>query len=161
VLENQRLLALDIALKATPARWWGTHKETIKDWYQCEWLLCIRFGTEQKRNQNHKYDGQGAPAEHLEKYIAMWKMIPPEEWPHHFVHTLEGIPTNWYTDQELYIGTMSWTILQQNFTVTFSFEHENPNIDATLKKIIGVIFIQEPEVKLIIEEQQQNRQTMK
>jgi hypothetical protein len=51
VLENQRLLALDIALKATPARWWGTHKETIKDWYQCKRLLRIRFGTEQKKKQ--------------------------------------------------------------------------------------------------------------
>jgi hypothetical protein len=30
-LENQRLLALDIALKATHARWWGVHKETIHD----------------------------------------------------------------------------------------------------------------------------------
>jgi hypothetical protein len=27
VLENQRLLALDIALKATPARWWGTQRD--------------------------------------------------------------------------------------------------------------------------------------
>jgi hypothetical protein len=36
VLENQRLLSLDIALKATPARWWGVHKETIQDWYQCK-----------------------------------------------------------------------------------------------------------------------------
>jgi hypothetical protein len=36
VLENQRLLALDIALKETPARWWGAHKETIQDWYQCK-----------------------------------------------------------------------------------------------------------------------------
>jgi hypothetical protein len=36
VLENQRLLALDIALKATPARWWGAHKETVKDQYQCK-----------------------------------------------------------------------------------------------------------------------------
>jgi hypothetical protein len=61
VLENQRLLALDIALKATPARWWGTHKETIKDWYQCKKLLRIRFGAEHKRNQQHKYDGEGAP----------------------------------------------------------------------------------------------------
>jgi hypothetical protein len=26
VLENQILFALDIALKATPARWWGAHK---------------------------------------------------------------------------------------------------------------------------------------
>jgi hypothetical protein len=41
---SQRLLALDIALKATLSRWWGTHKETIKDWYQCKWLLHIRFG---------------------------------------------------------------------------------------------------------------------
>jgi hypothetical protein len=46
VLENKILLALDIALKYTPARWWVTHKETIKDWYQCKQLLCIRFGTE-------------------------------------------------------------------------------------------------------------------
>jgi hypothetical protein len=26
---QQRLLALDEALKATPARWWGTHKRNI------------------------------------------------------------------------------------------------------------------------------------
>jgi hypothetical protein len=32
VLENQRLLALDISLKAKPARWWGAHKETIQEW---------------------------------------------------------------------------------------------------------------------------------
>jgi hypothetical protein len=31
VLENQILLSLDIALKATPSRWWGTHKEIIID----------------------------------------------------------------------------------------------------------------------------------
>jgi hypothetical protein len=36
VLENQRLLALDLALKATPTRWWGAHKETITNWYQCK-----------------------------------------------------------------------------------------------------------------------------
>jgi hypothetical protein len=29
VLENQRLLAMDLALKDTPARWWGAHKENI------------------------------------------------------------------------------------------------------------------------------------
>jgi hypothetical protein len=155
VLENQRLLALDIALKETPARWWGAHKETVKDWYQCKRLLCIRFGAEQGSNQLQKYDGQGAPTEHLEKCRMLWRMTPPEEWPHHFVHTLEGIPTNWYTDQELCRGTTNWTVLQQNFTVTFSFEHENPNIDSTLKQIRGVIFIKEPEVELMTEEQQQ------
>jgi hypothetical protein len=34
LLENQRLLSLHLELKATPARWWGAHKETIIDWYQ-------------------------------------------------------------------------------------------------------------------------------
>ena len=29
MLENQRLLALDLALKATPARWWGVHKDRL------------------------------------------------------------------------------------------------------------------------------------
>jgi hypothetical protein len=68
-------------------------------------------------------------------------MTPPEDWSHHFVHTLECIPTNWYTDQELCKGTTNWKVLQNKFTVTFSFEHDNPNIDATLKQIIGVILI--------------------
>jgi len=141
VLENQILLSLDIALKSTPSRWWGTHKETITDWYQCKRILCIRFGTEQKNNKQQKYDGQWVLAEHLEECRTMWKMTPPEEWPHHFIHTLEGIPTNWYTDQELCKGTTTWMKLQHNFTFTFSFEHENPNIYAALKHIRGVIFI--------------------
>jgi hypothetical protein len=161
VLENQRLLALDLALKATPARWWGAHKETITDWYQCKRLLRIRFGAEQKNNKQQKYDGHGAPTEHLEACRTLWKMTPPEEWPHHFIHTLEGIPANWYTDQELRKGTATWTTLQQNFTITFSFEHENPNIDAALKQIRGVIFIKEPDIEVITEEKQWNKQTVK
>jgi hypothetical protein len=88
-------------------------------------------------------------------------MTPPEEWPHHFIHTLEGISTNWYTNQELHKGTASCTILQQNFTFTFSFENENPNINATLNKIRGLIFIIEPEIELITEEQQRNRRKVK
>jgi hypothetical protein len=78
----------------------------------------------------------------------------------YFIHTLEGIPTNWYTDQELRKGAATWTTLQQNFTVTFSFEHENPNIDAALKQIRGVIFIRELEVEHITEEQQWNKHTV-
>jgi hypothetical protein len=52
-------------------------------------------------------------------------------------------------------------VLQQNFTVTFSFEHENPNIYVVFKHIRGVIFIKEQEVELIKEEQQWNKQTVK
>jgi hypothetical protein len=38
IIEIQRLPVLDISLKETPARWWGTHKENIHDWYQCKRL---------------------------------------------------------------------------------------------------------------------------
>jgi hypothetical protein len=58
-------------------------------------------------------------------------------------------------------GTAKWTILQQKFTVTFSFKHENPNIDSTLKQITELIFLKEQEVELIIEEKHQNIQTVK
>jgi hypothetical protein len=84
----------------------------------------------------------------------LWKMTPPEEWSHHFIHTLEGIPSNWYIDQEMHKGTKTWVTLQQNFTITFSFDHENPNIDATLKRIRNVIFIKESKVETITEIQQ-------
>jgi hypothetical protein len=43
VMENKILLTLDIALKDTPAIWWGTHKENIGNWFQCKRLLHIRL----------------------------------------------------------------------------------------------------------------------
>jgi hypothetical protein len=88
-------------------------------------------------------------------------MTPLEEWPHHFIHTLEGIPTNWYKDQELCKGTTTWRTLEQRFTVTFLFEHENPDIDATLKWIRGVIYIKEPEIEFITKEKHWNKKTVK
>jgi hypothetical protein len=108
-----------------------------------------------------RYDGQGTKEKHLDKLKTQWRMTPPEEWPHHFIHTLKGIPKNWCVDQELHRETVEWTTLQQNFIVTLSFEHENPNIDSTLKQIRVVTFIDEPEVELMTEYQQQNRQTIK
>jgi hypothetical protein len=77
VLENQILLALELALKATPTRWWGANKETITDWYQCKRLMCIRFRTEQENNNQHKYEGQEAPTKHLARCRTLWKMTPP------------------------------------------------------------------------------------
>jgi len=69
----------------------------------------------------------------LEKCRTLWKLKPPKEWPHDFIHTLEEIIANWHKDQELRRGTATWMVLQKNFTVTFPFKHENPNIDASLK----------------------------
>jgi hypothetical protein len=40
---QQRMLALDEALKATPARWWGSHKKNIAEWTQRRTLLTVHF----------------------------------------------------------------------------------------------------------------------
>jgi hypothetical protein len=86
------MLAMNIALKETYAIWWGVHKETIQDWYQCKLLLHIRFGTKQGRND--KYDGRRRPVEHIDKCRTQWRMTSPNKWPPHVIHTLEGIPWN-------------------------------------------------------------------
>ena len=38
---QQLLLALDESLKATPSRWWGTHKNNIAKWVQCHTLMTV------------------------------------------------------------------------------------------------------------------------
>jgi hypothetical protein len=43
VLVQQRLLALDESLKATPTKWWGTHKNNIADWMQYHTLMTMCF----------------------------------------------------------------------------------------------------------------------
>jgi hypothetical protein len=40
---QQRMLALDEALKETPTRWWGTHNKNITEWVKCCTLLTILF----------------------------------------------------------------------------------------------------------------------
>ena len=39
VLAQHRMLAMEEALKDTPTRWWGTHKNNITDWVQCHTLM--------------------------------------------------------------------------------------------------------------------------
>jgi hypothetical protein len=38
---QQKLLALDEALKSTPSRWWGTHKRNIVNEIQCFTLMTM------------------------------------------------------------------------------------------------------------------------
>jgi hypothetical protein len=77
-MENQILLALYISSKATPIRWWGTHKAKINNWFYCKRLLCIRFGIEKEHKYEEKYEGFGKTQEHVEKCIVQWILIPLE-----------------------------------------------------------------------------------
>jgi hypothetical protein len=98
--KQQRLLALDVFLKATPARWWATHKERIEDWQQCRRFMQVRFGTEVKYIAQ-KYIEVGDPTNHVEQCINIWRSIPKKEWTNRFIHTLDTISKNWYLDKYL------------------------------------------------------------
>jgi hypothetical protein len=58
------MLALDEDLKATPARWWGTHKKNIIEWAQCHTLLIVRF-LDQAEGWEVHYTGQIFPKDHM------------------------------------------------------------------------------------------------
>jgi len=77
VMENKILPTLEISLKATLARWWGTHKSKINNWFQCKSLLRIRFDAKKEHKYEEKYDGFGQSQEHVEKYIVQWRLVPP------------------------------------------------------------------------------------
>ena len=63
-----------------------------------------------------------------------------DEWVHRFIHTLDPVPRNWYTETELRKGTITWPLLIDSFLLTFSFESEYPNIDQALEIIKVKIF---------------------
>jgi hypothetical protein len=39
---------MDEALKETPARWWGTHKNNIIEWVQCHTLMTTVLSTSRR-----------------------------------------------------------------------------------------------------------------
>ena len=48
VPHEQRIATMDIAVQATPARWWYAHKETITSWDDLKILMAIRFSTDRE-----------------------------------------------------------------------------------------------------------------
>ena len=139
VLEPQRLLALDVALKATLTKWWVAHKQSISEWSQCWWLLEIRF-CENMFYIGQKYTGLTNPVDHIENCRTTWKTSPRQEWVHQFIHTLDMIPRNRYTSVELRRWTIEWEELATSFTHTFRFTDDTSMIDATLQVVRTKIF---------------------
>jgi hypothetical protein len=69
---------------------------------------------------------------------------------------LEGIPRNWYTELEQFRETTSWEEMKKNFVITFAFEHDNLEIDTTLKLVSDRTF-EEPELDIVIAYKNQKR----
>ena len=45
---EKRIAAMDLAVRATPARWWYAHKENIASWDYLKRLMAIRFSTDRE-----------------------------------------------------------------------------------------------------------------
>ena len=117
VPHEQSIIAMDLAVRATPARWWYAHKENIASWDDLKRLMAIRFSTDSEYVQ-HKYTGQSDPRSHIQTCEQNWSDIPEDEWVHRFIHTLDTVPRNWYTEAELRKGTTTWPLMIDSFLLT-------------------------------------------
>ena len=130
---------LYVALRATPAIWWTMHKRNIATWDTCHRLLMIIFG-EDAGGMDYRYGGQTNPRIHIEACVQAWKHRNVDERVHLFVHTLETIPKNWYTETELHRGTKNWPLLIEGFQLTVGFDSEYPEIDDALEIVRLKVF---------------------
>ena len=64
VPKKHHFQALDWVLRATPARWWGTHKYSFDDWRMYRKMMRLQFDHPQVR-LIEKYDGRNDPRDHL------------------------------------------------------------------------------------------------
>jgi len=58
---------LHLAISATPARWWGTHKDNFNGWHEYIKMMRVQFARA-KVLLIEKYDGRSDPPNHLAKW---------------------------------------------------------------------------------------------
>jgi len=72
---------LDWELRATPARWWGTHRGSFDDRRKCRRMMRTHIG-KLKMQMIYKYDGKDDPRAHLAKWAQAYGEKPQPEWVH-------------------------------------------------------------------------------
>jgi hypothetical protein len=136
---QQRLLTMDEALKATPTRWWGTHKHSITEWVQCHTLMTTWFSA-QVEGCEVRYIGRSCPMDHVRSCEESWRNISQEQWVHKFINTLDMTPINWYLQVYLRLITTDWEGMTQNFVTTFLFESQFPSLYQALNIVRHKVF---------------------
>jgi hypothetical protein len=131
---QQRLLALDKALKSTLERWQGTNKRNIANWIQCRTLMITRF-LEQVKGCEFRYTSQSFLKYHVRGCEEAWSCIHQEQWVHKFINNLDIMTINWYVESELHLTTVDWQGMIQNFVATFLFEIQQPLVDQALQVV--------------------------
>ena len=72
---------IDLAVRASPARWWYAHKENIASWDDLKRFMAIRFSNDKECLQQ-KYIGESDPRSHINICEQNWSYIPEDEWVH-------------------------------------------------------------------------------
>jgi len=75
VPEHQWFDALKWALRATPARWWGTQQGNYENWRDRRRMMQLWFGKSELRI-TEKYDGRDDPRMHLTKWTKAYGEEP-------------------------------------------------------------------------------------
>ena len=109
------MTTIELAVKATPTRWWHAHKEHITSWDDFKRLMAIRFSNNKEPLQQ-KYTGESDPRSHIQICEQNWSEIPEDEWVHLFIHTLDTVPRNWYMETELRRGTITCPAVTNNLS---------------------------------------------
>ena len=141
MFELQRILSLDVALKATPDRWWATHKQTIHGRGHCQRLMMVRFSYLEVYHAR-RYDGWNDPTNHLMEFQALWASRPNDEWVHAFVHTLDELLRSWYVAAKMRRTITTLEELSIFFAQTFSFQDENPEVHNVLHIICYIVLME-------------------
>lgn len=120
----QRFHALDIFLRATPTRWWETHKENMGNSKECARMMRLWFEC-----QIIKMEDVYSRKENLPRNLRRWNQVcgiePRLEWVLMFIHTLGKVPIEWYLETELHKCTGEWSALIYNFILTFSLQRDD------------------------------------
>ena len=91
--QEQRMATIDLAVKATPVRWWHTHNGHTTSWDDFKRLMAIRFSSDKEPLQQ-KYTGESDPRSHIKICEHYWLDILEDEWVHLFIHTLDTVLRN-------------------------------------------------------------------
>jgi hypothetical protein len=110
IVEDQRILVLDIALQDTPGRWWTNHKALVENWDNVKQAFRYRFQDKQQLESEMQtnfqvvqlFNGQYDPKAHIEQCVRQWQVveIPSRLWVQVFPHSLGPILKAWYMHEE-------------------------------------------------------------
>jgi hypothetical protein len=86
------------------------------------------------------------PQEHLVYCEQRWimKNVPRSQWAHRFIHTLDVVQCSWYVQQELRKQTITWEMISTQFTATFHFSADDPDLERILHRMKHLIFVHKP-----------------